>query len=138
MAKQMVINQNLKLKINKMKAFLIFVISISIILASYNYIFKPVEIDVLLSNDNFNNSSGFELKVIPKNELNFKVPFLLNKIEMEIKEGRNLIDVVRVSSDILKISPIDNQKNGKISIQLSIPERNIKKIFEFYISSQKA
>lgn len=138
MAKQMVINQNMRLKINKMKAILIFVISIFLILVMYNYIFKPVEIDVLLLNKNFNNSSSFELKVIPKNELNFKVPFLLNRIEMEIQEGRNLIEIIRVSSDILKINPIDNQKNGKISIQLSIPERNIKKIFEFYISSQKA
>lgn len=132
------LNQNLKLKIKDLKLLVILAVSVNLILLIYNYIIKPVDLDIILLNDELNNQNSFELVIIPKNELNFKVPFLINEIETQILEGKDLIEIIDDHHNILKIKPIDIEKEGRVSIQLSIPERQIRKVFEFYISSHKA
>lgn len=132
----MVINQNSNLKSNSLKNIAIFTIAIFTLLTIYNYTLKVKDLDVIIENKTQNGSLFYQLLIIPKNELNFQTPLLLNKIEVKIAEGKEFVELVQIKNNKIKIIPIDNQSSRKILLILGIPERKIRKYFELFISSQ--
>lgn len=132
----MVSNQNLNLRIRYLKRIIIFTILIFIILLCYNYILMPIDLELSFQNLDKDDNSHI-LIIIPINHLKFQVPFLLNEINIDIKEGSNLVEFNRINERKILIKKLDTQSEGRISILISIPDRKIKKVFELYISSQK-
>lgn len=132
----MVINQNSNLKSNFLKNIAIFTIAIFTLLTIYNYTLKVKDLDVIIENKTQNGSLFYQLVIIPKNELNFQTPLLLNKIEVKIEEGKEFVELVQIKNNKIKIIPIDHQSSRKILLILGIPERKIRKYFELFISSQ--
>lgn len=132
----MVINQNSNLKSNSLKNIAIFTIAIFTLLNIYNYTLKVKDLDVIIENITQNGSLFYQLVIIPKNELNFQTPLLLNKIEVKIEEGKEFVELVQIENNKIKIIPIDHQSSRKILLILVIPERKIRKYFELFISSQ--
>ncbi len=132
----MVINQNLNSKSKYLRDIAIFTFSIFILLTIYNYTIKVEDFDVIIKNKTQNGSISYQLVIIPKNELNFKTPLILNNIEVEIVDGKEFVELVQIDKNEIKIIPIDHQISRKILLVLSIPERKIKKYFELFISSQ--
>lgn len=119
-----------------MRITLIFTLVLFFLFSSYNYLIKPVDFEVQLNEENkFNNE--IELQVIQKNKLDTIVPFQINKIKAEIIEGKDLIEIIPIDSKTLKIKLCNYDREGKILIQFTITEINLKKVFEFYITSQK-
>lgn len=105
-------------------------------LIAYNYVIKPVDIEISIQNLEDDNNSQI-LIILPKNHLNFQVPFLLNEINIDIKDGSNLVEFNRINERKILIRQLDTQSEGRISILISIPDRKIKKVLELYIASQK-
>ncbi len=88
-------------------------------------------------NDNQKQNNELELQIVQKNKLNLETPFRIDNIQIKIIEGKDLVEIISVNSKTLKLRPLNFDREGKILIQFSIPEKRIKKVFEFYISSQK-
>lgn len=132
----MVTNQNLSLRIRPLRIILIVTIFLFLLFLSYNYLIKPVDFDIIFNEENKSNDE-IEWQVIQKNKLNTVVPIQINKIKTEIIEGSELIEIIPIDSKTLRIKAHNYDGERKILIQFSIPEINIKKVFEFYITSQK-
>lgn len=96
----------------------------------------PIDLELSFQNLDKDDNSQI-LIIIPINHLKFQVPFLLNEINIDIKEGSNLVEFNRINERKILIRKLDTQSEGRISILISIPDRKIKKVFELYISSQK-
>lgn len=135
-ARQMVSNQSLNLRIKYLKKILIFSILIFLILVAYNYVLKPVDVELMIQNSEEDGNSQI-LIIVPKNHLNFQVPFLLNDINIDVQEGLHLFEINRINERKILIKQLNTESEGRISILISIPDRKIKKVFEFYISPQK-
>lgn len=135
-ARQMVSNQSLNLRIKYLKKILIFSILIFLILVAYNYVLKPVDVELMIQNSEEDGNSQI-LIIVPKNHLNFQVPFLLNDISIDVQEGLHLFEINRINERKILIKQLNTESEGRISILISIPDRKIKKVFEFYISPQK-
>lgn len=134
--RQMDLNLNTNLRTKYLNRILIFSILIFLILIAYNYVIKPVDIEISIQNLEGDNNSQI-LIIFPKNHLNFQVPFLLNDIVVDVKEGFHLVELNRINERKILIRQLDTQSEGRISILISIPDRKIQKFFELYISSQK-
>lgn len=132
----MVSNQSLNLRIKYLKKILIFSILIFLILVAYNYVLKPVDVELMIQNSEEDGNSQI-LIIVPKNHLNFQVPFLLNDISIDVQEGLHLFEINRINERKILIKQLNTESEGRISILISIPDRKIKKVFEFYISPQK-
>lgn len=134
--RQMDLNLNTNLRTKYLNRILIFSILIFLMLIAYNYVIKPVDIEISIQNLEDDNNSQI-LIILPKNHLNFQVPFLLNEINIDIKDGSNLVEFNRINERKILIRQLDTQSEGRISILISIPDRKIKKVLELYIASQK-
>lgn len=132
----MVSNQSLNLRIKYLKKILIFSILIFLILVAYNYVLKPVDVELMIQKSEEDGNSQI-LIIVPKNHLNFQVPFLLNDISIDVQEGLHLFEINRINERKILIKQLNTESEGRISILISIPDRKIKKVFEFYISPQK-
>lgn len=133
----MVINPNSNLKIESMKKILFLSFFLLIIILLYNYVLTPVELDILQIDKATQNVESLKIKIIPKNELGFPVPFLFSKIQHEILEGSLLVEIESVNSTEFIINTVDTNPSGKILIKFELRQKNLQAYFEYYFSSQK-
>lgn len=77
--RQMDLNLNTNLRTKYLNRILIFSILIFLMLIAYNYVIKPVDIEISIQNLEDDNNSQI-LIILPKNHLNFQVPFYWMKL----------------------------------------------------------
>ncbi len=98
---------------------LIIVILIAILgLAAYSYVFKVYETKVETTTTVLfaDNNSTVEIYSIPVDALGWRAPFRKVKTQFEVREGRDLVDIVSEDDPAGKLVLRAKDKTGKVSI----------------------
>lgn len=105
---------------------------------SYNLIFKPVDLKIIVETEGKDNLPTYYIKVIQLNELNFQVPFDIERVDAKLLQGENILKINYLNSSTIELIPFDANQEGFVSILFSIDKRNIHKTIEIFISTPKA
>ena len=100
-------------------AILVIIILIAIIgLASYSYIFKIYETKVETSAQSLfaDNNSTVIISVVPVNSFGWKAPFRKSKAAFEIREGKELVDIVSEDDSSGTLILHAKYKTGKVIV----------------------
>ncbi len=99
------------------------IILLIICLASYYYLFNIYETTININPLNLfaDNHSTASITIIPVNALGWKVPFRNIPADFEIKEGRQLVDII-----------YEDKKRGKLILQA----KNITGTVVIYVKSK--
>lgn len=131
------INLSSKLKIKSMRVILILSLTFFIILLIFNYILTPIDLNVVSYQYQSGNSDTLLIKVIPKNELGFHVPFFLFKLKAIIIEGNSIVELKKTNNYSFLLIKRDSNSSGKVLIKFEMRDRKIQKFLELYLPPQK-
>lgn len=132
-------NPDMNLKINnQLKIFFFISLLLFASTLSYNLIFKPVDLKIIVETERKNNLPTYYIKVIQLNELNFRVPFDIERVDAKLLQGENILKINYLNSSTIELIPFDANQEGFVSILFSIDKRNIHKTIEIFISTPKA
>ncbi len=118
-----------------MRIILFITVTVFILILFYNYIIKPVDLNIILLD---NKSEGIVLiDVNPVNELGFRVPIFLFKVQGQIIEGYSIVELKNRNKNSFLLIKKEPDSSGKVVLKFELDDGVIQKFFELYLITQK-